>query len=160
MRTFQVLLVDNIVNAFAFVLAYMLRLGIIKLFVMLNGEVLPLNFLFKLFSLNMALGRLLKAILDFARIIRVSEGVGERTTFIVVAIVEFIYKLEIMPVIGNGLRRVWHHKWHFLISVYVGVEGLGPVYELVLVPALLGTVAKTNGLDAIGIQWIAPSRVI
>ena len=138
----------------------MLRLGIIKLFVMLNGEVLPLNFLLKLFSLHVAFGRLLKAMLDFARVVRVSEGVGERTTIFVVAIVEFIYKLEIMPVTGDGLCRAWHHEWRFLVSINIWIEGLRPVHELMLVGALFGAETKTNGLDAIRIQRIAPSWVI
>jgi hypothetical protein len=74
-RTFQVILVDNVVNTFAFVLTYMFRLCIVKLFIMLNSEVLSLNFLLEFLSLDVALSRFGEAVLDLARVVRVSEWV-------------------------------------------------------------------------------------
>jgi len=53
-RSLQVLLVDDVVDALALMRTYVFGVRICELLVVLDGEVLPFDMLFELFSLNVS----------------------------------------------------------------------------------------------------------
>ena len=127
---------------------------------MLNREILPFNFLLKLLSLHVALGRLLKAMLDLALIVRVTKWLCACSAFRIVAIVEFVQKVKIMPVVINGFCRTRHHEGSLCISIDVRIKCFRPVNKLMFVSTLLGAKAKADCIDTIFILRIASSRII
>ncbi len=56
MRALEVILVDDVVDAFALVSADVLGVRVRQFLVVLYGEVLPLDVLFEFFSLDVAFG--------------------------------------------------------------------------------------------------------
>ena len=154
-RNFQVILVDNVVNAFAFMLTYMLRLRIVKLFVMLNREILPFNFLLKLLSLLMPFDRHGQASLDLDRVVGVERLVGFRAATLIIAVLKLVMQLELLSLLIDLLRLVGLQVRHFRLVENVTVECCISVNNLMLVGAFLRPVAEADSLEPVWVLGIA-----
>ena len=88
-RALQVLLVDDVVDAFALMSSDVLGVRVRQLLVVLYREVLPLDVLFEFFSLDVAMGGLLKALFDLGGVICVQWRIGACSAF-AVAVLELI----------------------------------------------------------------------
>jgi hypothetical protein len=159
-RSLQVLLVDDVVDALALMRTYMFGVRVCELLVVLDGEVLPLNMLFELFSLNMSRCRLGKAVLDLGGAVSIAWWVGSGTSPRIIAIFEFVMQLEFVSGVIDLLGLLRRHERPLGWVVDVAVESLAPVDNLMHMRALLRAVSKANGLGPIGVLWVASTRIL
>ena len=113
MRCLQVVLVDHVLDAFALVLADVLRVGILQFLVVLNREILPLSVLLEFLSLLVPSGRHGQASLYLDWVISVERLVGLRAAALVIAVLELIVELELSSLLVDVLRLGWLQERRF-----------------------------------------------
>lgn len=104
---------------------------------MLNREILLLGVLLELLPLLVASRRHVETFLDLYGVVAVERRVGLRPAPLIIAILELIQHLELLPSLVDFLALVWLQVRHFRFVEDVAVEGCVAVNNLVLVRALL-----------------------
>ena len=157
--SFEIFLIDDIINTFSLVLSNMLRLSIFKFFVMLNCKILFFNMFFEFFSLLVAYFWFFEAMLNLLRIITISQWISTRSTIFIIPIIKLIDELKLISGFINLSCRTWVHECWFLLIVNIPIKRLGSVNKLMLKRAFFWSISKSNSLDPIWILWITTPRI-
>jgi hypothetical protein len=143
MRSFQIFLIDNIINSFTFMTTNLITwFSILKLFIMLYRKVLSLDVFLIFFGFDVADGAAVKAILDVSWVNWFLSG--DDTTFLIKAVLEFVTQVKI----GSVLVNVFHLFW--VLIVFLALEimlivGLISVNDLMFRSTFFGSESKSNG---------------
>jgi len=143
MRSLQIFLIDNIINSFTFMTSNLITwFSILKLFIMLYRKVLSLDVFLIFFGFDVADGAAVEAILDVSWVDWLLSG--DDTTFLIMAVLEFVTQVEI----GSVLVNVFHLFWVLIVFLTLEIMlivGLISVNDLMFRSTFFGSESKSNG---------------
>ena len=157
MRSLEVILVYQIVDAFTLVRTNILGVRVSQLLVMLNSEVLSLYFLLELFTLSVADRRHVEALVNGRLFL--GHLASFSASFHIRTILELVAQVEVATILGNSLSDT-ALKMGIALVVLVLVERVLTMINLMLVRALLRTKAEAHSEDTVRIFRITSAIVL
>jgi len=157
MRSFQIFLVNNVVDSFSTMFAYMcVGFCIVQGLIMLDREILPFYFFLVFFSLVVANRWLLKTLINLFLSHRL-RACTYTSTF-VKSIIKFIAQVKISTSFVNAMSDLWVHLV-FLVVIIMMVITMVSVDDLVLGGSFFRTKSKSYCQNSIWVIWIASPEI-